>query len=236
MSRQEETPTSSSADSSADAVRIAYLERLDTAMADLPHALALELRAGVSEELIGLDADALECRIAEFGDPVDVARAAAEEAGGSMPVAHPASAAQALDPAPLPYLVDTRGFAITAALVFAAGSPLIPLAGWVVGVGLITSSRFWYRWEKALAVLGSLAISAVITATLALFISASTGGSDTASNPLMPSGYDLVASGLAFTGILSLIGGLWLLARLRGRSEPVTRSRLDRRVGPYRAG
>lgn len=206
----------------AQSLRDDYLGRLDAAIADLPWRVANELRSGVAEELDGLDAAAMRLRIAQLGDPVQIAAAAEEEAG----TAPPAPPAPVVVMAPVPFakppMVDTKWFAIVGALVLGAGTFLVPFGGWIIGVGLVTSSRFWRRWEKAVAILlpfagwGLLYAAALVSKLI--WVEAPGGGG--ASNPLLPAAYDLAHSSLIVAIFFVPVGAAWLLWRLRGRETP----------------
>lgn len=217
----------------AEQLRSTYLAELDTAIGSLPYAIATELRAGIGEELDGLDHDATRQRIAELGDPAAIAEAAREAAESDQdPSPTPPAAATAPPPAAgdpaseaqstpsRRYLVDTPGFAFTGLAVLGGGGLLLPFFGWIVGVSLVTSSRFWYRWEKTIAVLLPVVATGVVFA-VNWWLAPSTS----AANPLLPGPHILVLGTMALS---SLVSAGWLFVRLRGRSEPVTRSRLER--------
>jgi len=204
----------------AQSLREDYLSRLDGAIAELPWRVANELRSGIAEELDGLDAAAMRMRIAQLGDPVQIAAAAKEETGSAPP-----APVVVVTPAPLvkPPMVDTKWFAIVGALVLGAGSFLLPFGGWIIGVGLVTSSRFWRRWEKAVAILLPFAGWAVLYAaslvSKLIWVAAPADGG--AINPLLPTAYDLAHSSLIMAIVLVPIGAAWLLWRLRGRETPL---------------
>ncbi|WP_223622193.1 hypothetical protein [Microbacterium sp. EST19A] len=201
-----------------ETVREDYLARLDAAMRDLPHGVAADIRDGIAEELHGLDDERVIARIAQLGDPREIAREAQREVPGSGPeiVVPSPSAPPARRRGPA---TATRGFAITAALTLSFGGFIVPMLGWIVGVGLVTSATLWKRWEKLVAI----AVPVVVTGLSLLIsslVSGFSGGGDpgggTANNPLVP--------GLAGWHLLILLGfllipasGLWLLWRLRGR-------------------
>lgn len=203
----------------ADRLRGDYLSRLDDAMRYLPHGVASEIRGGVVEELQGLDAAATAARIAQFGDPEAVAREAQDETLAQS-VTAPARKAPA---------TNTRGFAITAALMLSFGGIVLPFAGWVVGAVLVCFSALWRTWEKVVAVVVPFVALVVVAGAGLLAFQPAPGGAESAStgsgefsapvhNPLLPATYDLVWSGLIVVGILLIpASGLWLLWRLRGR-------------------
>lgn len=195
-----------------------YLARLDAAMRDLPHGVAADIRGGIEEELDGLDAAGVAARIAQLGEPREIAREAQREVPGRGPevvvTAPSAPAARRRGPA-----TATRGFAITAALTLSFGGFVVPVLGWIVGVGLVTSSSLWKRWEKLVAITVPFVVTGLSLLSATLFFGSSGGeasGTGEASSPLVP--------GLGEWHLLILLGlllvpasGLWLLWRLRGR-------------------
>jgi len=205
----------------AQSLRDDYLGRLDVAIADLPWRIANELRSGIEEELDGLDVAELQSRIVQLGDPVRIAAAAKEETG-SAPPAPVVVVAPAPVPPAKPAMVDTKWFAIVGALVLGIGSFLFPIGGWVIGVALVTSSRFWRRGEKAVAILlpfagWGLLYAAALVSKLIWVEAPADGG---ASNPLLPTAYDLAHSSLIAAIFFVPVGAAWLLWRLRGRETP----------------
>lgn len=210
----------------ADALREDYLARLDEAMSGLAHGVASDIRAGILEELQGLDAAATAARIAQLGDPVVIAR----EAQAEMPSPPPgAVTAPAVVSTPRPPVTSTRGFAIAAALTLGFGGFLVPVVGWIVGVVLVSLSALWKTWEKIVAIIVPFVftgLSFLIVSTLTGFSTGEAGGTSSGTgtppeivgeNPLVP--------GLGEWHLLILLGfllipasGLWLLWRLRGRS------------------
>lgn len=206
-------------DASADRLRDDYLIRLDAAMAELPHGVAGDLRAGIEEELTGLDGAAVAARIAQLGEPEQIVRGAAEEIPGAAHAPVPVA------PARLP-ATSTRGFAVTAALVLSFGGIVVPFVGWVVGAVLVSLSPLWRTGEKALAILvPMLAAVLVLAGGLLPWAEASevvsSADSVAAANPLMPAWYDLLWSVPMIAGLLLVpASGLWLIWRLRGRTAP----------------
>lgn len=115
---------------------------------------------------------------------------------------------------------NSKGFAITAALVLAFGGFLVPIVGYLVGIVLVAVSRLWRPWEKLLAVLLPFGATAVIGAAswiLELAQQPADLGGD-AVNPLLPASYDLWFSTLILGILLVPACGLWLLWRLRDRT------------------
>ena len=223
-------------DTDAATRRDAYLQRLDAAISGLPHGVAAEIRAGIAEELTGLDDAALAARIADLGDPEQIAHEAREElpagsasAAPPAPPAPSASAALAVPPAPAavasPSVTATRGFAIAAALTLGFGGLFVPGLGWVVGAVLVLFSTLWRGWEKAVAILVPLVaggVSAVSALALWLMpataINSSGPGAGEVVDPLVPAGYDVMWVVATIIGLLLIpASGLWLLWRMRGR-------------------
>jgi hypothetical protein len=212
----------------AQTLREEYLGRLDEAMRGLPHGVASEIRAGIAEELDGLDLEATQARIARLGDPIAIAREAQDEvpAAPTIVVAPPLPAPMA----PRPPLTGSRGFAIAAALTLSFGGFILPVLGWVVGAVLVSLSTLWKTWEKIVATLVPFVVtglSFLVVSTMSGFGSSESSGSATGtgtppavevSNPLVP--------GIGEWHVLILLGflliplsGLWLLWRLRGRAD-----------------
>ncbi|GAA1580411.1 hypothetical protein [Leucobacter aridicollis] len=221
-----------------------YLARLDVAVERLPHGIAAPLRDEISAELTALPPGEVAARIAELGAPEAVAAAALAAATSdpdtrdtrdtldSLGTARPAVSGQAAPQLPLS---QTRGYAIAAAITFGIGGIVVPLVGWVVGCVLVGTSGLWRRGEKVAAFAAPCVVAAVLCVALwlvrAVNLSSAQSGSsepltdvvvETATgNPLLPAGYDLVWSGIVilFFGLIPLTA-LWLVLRLRGRSQP----------------
>ncbi len=191
-----------------------YLARLDTALRDVPHGIASDIRAGIAEELSSLEPDAAQARIAQLGDPEQIAREAMDAAGYVPAVAAPAPPARRLP------LTRTRGFAIAAAIALGGGGFVVPIVGWFAGVVMVLMSAMWRTWEKLVAVLLPSATFVLMAAVSALSQSwAAAGPEGSGVNPLMP---NLALPGwhatLLIGFVLVPVSGLWLLWRMRGRS------------------
>lgn len=213
----------------ASSLREGYLARLDEEMKGLPYGVASEIRAGVLEELHGLGAEAMAAKISQVGDPVAIARGARTRFQPHPPILVTTSVS---DPgpdraAPRSSTTSTRGFAITAALTLSFGGIVIPLLGWFVGAVLVTLSALWKTWEKAVAIIIPFIVGS-ISLLLLQFISFESGSSsgsgsgtsavDVSVDPSQPIlGFLPV---LLVLGLLTIpISGLWLIWRLRGRSN-----------------
>lgn len=206
-------------DTEAQALREDYLRRLDDAIQDLPWRVATDLRGGIAEELDGLGADEVRARIQRLGDPAEIAAAAREEAASAtVPpslVPSPASAAPVARP-----FVERRAYGVVIALVLGFGGLVVPVAGWLIGIALVTSSRLWRRWEKAVALLLPV-VGTVAMALVLLILGLVGGGGDRSgpggSNPVLPTSFDLWHLGVIGPILLIPIGALWLIWRLSAR-------------------
>lgn len=194
-----------------DEVR-AYLSRLDDALVGVPVATARDIRAGIEEELLSLDATAVRSRIAAIGDPTFVAAAARGEtrdASRSLP----RSAA-----------AESRGYVVGAALALGFGGAMVPVVGWLVGIVLVWRSRAWRRWEKVVATLTPVAALATAAAAFALVVDDSSGALDTSDGPtgvslFVPAVYDIAWTAVVAMIVANLAVGVWLLARGLGNSR-----------------
>ncbi|OZB85329.1 hypothetical protein [Microbacterium sp. 13-71-7] len=205
----------------AQSLREDYLNRLDAAIAELPWRVANDLRSGIAEELDGLDAAEVRARIAQLGDPVRIAEAAQDETASAPPA--PVIVVAPAPPSAFgakPAMVDTKWFAIVGALVLGFGSFVFPIGGWVIGAALVTSSRFWRRWEKAVAILLPFVAWVLMFLLSALLRGLSVWSSSDSRNPVIPTAYDLANVALVLV-VLIPAGTLWLLWRLRGRDAPL---------------
>jgi len=126
-----------------------YLDRLSVALTDAPAPLREEIVAGVREELVGLDAAQASARIAELGDPLQIAA----EALDGLPAAAPG-------PRSSPVYVG-----VTVALLVVGGY-LLPVVGWLAGILLVVGSTAWTSREKKTAIAASVASAVVALALL----------------------------------------------------------------------
>ena len=212
-------------ETTAEALREEYLARLDEAMRGLPHGVASDIRDGIQEELLGLDAAATAARIARLGDPGVIAREAQEELPAPPPRADSAPAAVS---GSRPSVTATKGFAIAAGLTLSFGGFLLPVVGWLVGAVLVSLSSLWKTWEKAVAIVVPFVftgLSYLIVSTFTGFGGGeSSGTSSGTGTPPAVGGDNPLVPGLGEWHLLVLLGlllvpasGLWLLWRLRGR-------------------
>lgn len=194
-----------------------FLARLDAAMHNVPHGVATEIRAGIVEELDGLDAAATAARIAQFGDPAVIAHEA-------QAATHDSGEPALVIAEPKVPMTGTKGFAIAAALTLSFGGILVPAIGWVVGVVMVCISSLWRTWEKTVAIVVPLIVAAtvVIFGLGAWYSEEPDATVSEAMNPLVPAPYDFVWMGVFGLGVLLIpASGLWLLWRLRRRVSRV---------------
>jgi uncharacterized membrane protein len=182
-----------------------YLAQLETALVGVPESVGRDIRAGVEEELTGLDATAAAARIEELGDPAFIAAEARAEAGSSPVVAGaPVTGVQATG------IGDSRGYTIIAALLVALGGVLVPVLGWIVGIAMVWMSRTWTLGEKWIATL---------TGPLSILLSVGIATTVSLSQAQLPT---LFGIGWTFPVLLlilvNLVVGIWLLWRARARS------------------
>ncbi|MGM1018020.1 MAG: hypothetical protein ACQEW8_10830 [Actinomycetota bacterium] len=197
-----------------------YLARLDSAMAAVPHGIAIEIRTGIAEELAALDGAELAARLDQLGDPRDIAREAQAEGADAPPAVRPPVAGVRT--------VDSRGFATTAALALGFGGILLPGVGWAVGAVMVCLSTLWRAREKVIAIavpFATVAIAMIIAWSVWAFSTGGPSGSGAGSeqgmgNPLVPGWYDFGWHGIILLGLLVVpASGLWLLWRMRERGK-----------------
>jgi len=179
-----------------------YLHELDSALRGMPAAERQEIVGGVREELTGLDATAASARIEELGDPVFIAAQAREAAG---------------DPAPSGR--ESFGYAVAASLLVALGGLIVPVLGWIVGLGMVWFGRTWRVWEKVVATFAPLAVGLLAIGVSAIATAASSGPGESA-NPLLPAALDFAHASFLLVPLGYIVTGLWLLARARRSLRP----------------
>jgi uncharacterized membrane protein len=120
----------------------AYLRQLDFALSTLPweqrNEIFTDISAHIERELAvaGHDPAAIDSVLQRVGDP----HAIAQEAG-------------AVPALPMPLARPGRGLEIAAVILISAGSFLIPVLGWIVGVVLLWVSRRFTRADKLIGML-----------------------------------------------------------------------------------
>lgn len=141
-----------------------YLANLERELRGLPAPLASEILAGVREELRGLDDAAAADRIAALGEPAAIAAAARAEAP--------------------PRRQDAPWYRVTTILLVAAGVVVVPVVGWIVGVGMLWNSRTWLLRDKLVGTL-VVPVGALLTLGIAALIPMAAQSEGV--NPLLPS-------------------------------------------------
>lgn len=127
----------------------AYLRRLEDEASVLPPAVARDIVSGVREELEGLTPAQARERIASLGDPSAIVGAARDELVGV--------------PAAPTERRDSSAYTILTALAVSIGGVVVPLFGWIAGVGLLWWSRTWTLRDK---IVGTLLVPAVLAAAI----------------------------------------------------------------------
>lgn len=190
------------ADSTPEVVR-GYLAELESALADVPPAVRSEMVAGVREELSALDAETAVRRIQELGDPTFIA---AEARAESAPVSPPER-------------LEAGWFPVVAAIVVAVGGAVIPVAGWIVGIGMVWASRTWFRWEKWVATLAAPVTGLLLSVLARLVWSPQPSGVNNP-NPLVPVTHDIILTTILLAGFVNIAAGVWLLWRAKRTPRP----------------
>ena len=148
----------------------AYLRQLDFALSSLPWEQRNEIFTDISDHIqrelatAGEDPGAVDAVLRRVGDP----HAIAQEAGAS-----PAAA-------PIPARSRGRALEIAAVVLLSAGSFVIPVVGWVVGVVLLWCSA---RFSRADKLVGTLVPPFGFLAPVYLLVAAPSGGTSCVSQP-----------------------------------------------------
>lgn len=191
-----------------------YLSRLTSELRGVREPLRGDIWAGVAEELDGLpDSDARN-RIAELGDPAFIAREALTAGGAEQPADTRPAGYRAVPERDVP-IDHSRGWAITGAVALGVGGFVVPVAGWILGVALVTASPLWTRRVKAIAILAPVLI-VVVAAFVTNAIGAAFDPSES-TNLLVPLGHGYVLTSVIGVGLLNVGAMVWLLRRLGGR-------------------
>jgi uncharacterized membrane protein len=200
------------ADPTLPQVTRSYLAQLDRALATVPVEVRDEIVAGIREELDGLDAPAAAARIETLGDPEFIAAEARAEAGS--PTVRPSPSQQA--EAPGPSRREPSWFPVLAALAFAIGGLIIPLYGWVIGLGLVWVSRSWSVREKSLGtVIGPAAVLVgAVVASSADWVNGAVGPEGMS---VLSAAYNAVVAQLRLLMLVNGVVGIWLAWRVSRR-------------------
>ncbi|QEE60925.1 hypothetical protein FVA74_04510 [Salinibacterium sp. dk2585] len=179
-----------------------YLAQLDVELRGVPGGVAAEIRAGIEEELTGLDAATAAERIEQLGDPAFIAA----EAQSEFFVEDAAAASPETASKPL---------AIVAGLALAIGGFVVPVVGWIAGVVLVLLSDAWRIGEKLLAtLLVPVLVVLGIAVSIALWRAEPVIG-DNISLVLGP--VDPILIGFVLPAVAYLFLGIWLLVRAHRR-------------------
>ena len=193
----------------------AYLRQLDFALSTLPWDQRSEIFSDISEHIqrelagAGDNPDVVAAVLERVGDP----RAIAQEAGAPPPVP------------PMPPRERGRGLEIAAVILISAGSFLIPVIGWIVGVALLWASSRFSRVDK---LIGTLVPPLGFFAPLFLAVTASSGGSASCVQQVVPDG-TATRCAVSSSGGLPAPVGVAILLVLFGAAIYTT-VRLSRRV------
>ncbi|HEY9424205.1 MAG TPA: hypothetical protein VIP54_05335, partial [Microterricola sp.] len=164
--------------------------------------------AGVREVLIGRDADAVDTRIRELGDPgfiADEARAVP----GEEPTVAPEGARRTRRSEP-------AALAIVAAVLVMIGGALVPVLGAVVGYVLMWISTVWTTRQKLVATLIPVGIAVTLALVLvALRLGMEPSGGEPAAQLPAISPSMVLWNGLVLAAGVQLIVGIWLLVLAR---------------------
>lgn len=197
-----------------------YLRRLDEALAALPADTAAEIRAGVAEELAGVEPSAVGARIEELGDPWFIAAEARAETVRLAPgTGRVTSPTRSLSRGPA---AESSTYLVIAALLIAVGGVFVPFVGWLTGIVMMWLSPVWRRAEKWAATLGPIALGVVVAIGLAMAegLSSEQGGSE--ANPLVPQPL-ILWNGIVLAGVVNVGVGVWLLVVGVRRARTVSR-------------
>jgi len=193
----------------------AYLRQLDFALSSLPWDQRNEIFTDISEHInrglaaAGDDPAAVDAVLQRVGDP----HAIAEEAG-APPVSPPT-----------PPPSRGRGLEIAAIVLISAGSFLIPVVGWIVGVVLLWASSRFTRADK---LVGTLMPPLGFFAPLFLAFAAPSGGRSSCVGQVVPGGTVSKCEVSSSGGVPAAVGVAILLTLLGAAIYTVLR--LSRRV------
>jgi hypothetical protein len=95
------------------------------------------------------------------GEPADPARVRAVLEDLGDPAAIAAEAATSTPPARAPFLQQRSG-ANLIVLLLTVGGVVVPVAGWIVGLGLLWFSKGWTTLDKTIATFGPALLAAIL--------------------------------------------------------------------------
>lgn len=185
-----------------------YLDRLDAALVGVDASTRAEIVAGVREVLIGRDADAVDTRIRELGDPGFIAAEAR-----AVPSEEPKLAPDGTLRTPRS---EPAALAIVAAVLVMIGGALVPILGAVVGYVLVWISTVWTTRQKLVATLVPVGIAVTLALVLvALRLGMEPSGGEPAAQLPAISPSMVLWNGLVLAAGVQLIVGIWLLVLAR---------------------
>lgn len=134
----------------------AYLAELNRLLGGTPdRALIVDGVAQHVEDALGgapAAPERVQAVLEELGDPAVIA---AEAGAGAAPLRPP--------------FLERRSGAVLTVLLLTVGGIVIPVAGWIVGLGLLWFSKGWTLWEKLVGTLAPFVIAGVFVSVGALF-------------------------------------------------------------------
>jgi len=134
----------------------AYLTELNRLLEGAPdRELIVDGVARHVEDALGsapADQERVRAVLEELGDPAMIAAEAGVGAGNGRP----------------PFLQRRSGAALTVALLTLGGF-VVPVAGWIVGLGLLWFSKGWNIWDKLVGTFAPFVLTGVLVAGVTLF-------------------------------------------------------------------
>lgn len=199
------------AEPTAPQVTRSYLTQLERSLSGLPAEVRDEIVAGIREELDGLDAADAAARIEALGDPEFIAAEARAEA--SLPTVPTESAQRA----------ETVGstsrepgwYPVLAALLVAFGGLVIPVVGWIVGLGMVWLSKTWRLRDKWVSTLTPFVAMGLFVLVFALTTMAYQPPASEGPNSLVPGFSSVIWSSVVLVIPVNAVVGLWLLWRAK---------------------
>ncbi len=184
-----------------------YLSELETALGSVPSDVRHDILAGVREELDGLDATAAAARIEALGDPEFIAAEARAEASAPDDSNQRAERTKVGSAEP-------RWYPVLASLLVAFGGILIPVIGWVVGMGMVWMSKTWKLRDKWIATLTPF-VAVGVSVLLFALTSISSDSNGLGGGPLMPGLSPPLWSSMVLMFPVVAVVGIWLLWRAK---------------------
>ena len=188
-----------------------YLAQLEKALGGLPLEVRDEIVAGIREELEGLDAAAAAARVEALGDPEFIAAEARAEVGASPVAPATPPAAERIGR----FGGEPGWYPVLAALLVAFGGVVIPVIGWIVGLGLVWTSKTWRLRDKWVATLTPFVAVGLFVLVFSLTSMASQPDLGVTPNPLIPGIHSALWSSIVLVVPVNAVVGIWLLWRAK---------------------